>query len=86
MVKNEKVREQRRCQRTKQLQHLGFSDEVDVRVAGEDRGHPGGQDVVEPLVGDQPGRVEGQREGRAVSRVVALKVVLQKSTELVPKK
>ena len=68
-----------------QLQHLGFSDEVDVRVAGEDRGHPRGQDVVEPLVGDQPGRVEGQREGRAVSRVVALKVVLQKSTELVPK-
>jgi hypothetical protein len=46
--------------------------------------HPLAESVVEALVGDEPGRVEGEGEGGLVRRVVALEVVLQHSPKLVP--
>ncbi len=38
--------------------------------------HPLAESVVEALVGDEPGRVEGEGEGGLVRRVVTLEVVL----------
>ncbi len=46
--------------------------------------HPLAEGVVEALVGDEPGGVEGEGEGGLVRRVVTLEVVLQHSSKLVP--
>ena len=59
------------------LNDLELSDKVDIVVGGGNVGHPLVEDLGESLVGDQPGGVEGEREGSAVGAVVALKVVVQ---------
>ncbi len=46
--------------------------------------HPLAEGVVEALVGDKPGGVEGKGEGGLVRRVVTLEVVLQHRPKLVP--
>ena len=66
--------------------HLKFSDEIHVSVSTKDESHPFSEDIIEFLVGDQPGRVEGQGERSLVGAVVALKVLLEKSLELFPRK
>ena len=66
------------------FRNLKLCDEVDIVVGAEDMADPLAKGVVESLVGDEPGRVEGEGEGRLVGGVVPLKVVLQHRTELVP--
>ncbi len=46
--------------------------------------HPLAEGVVEALVGDEPGRVEGEGEGGLVRCVVTLEVVLQHRPKLIP--
>ncbi len=64
--------------------YLKFGDKVNVVVGGEDMTHPLAESVVEALVGDEPGGVEGEGEGGLVRRVVSLEVVLQHRPKLVP--
>merc|ERR550539_253794 len=65
------------------LNDLELSDKVDVVVGGGNVGHPLVEDLGESLVGDQPGGVEGEREGGTVGAVVTLKVLVQQLPELV---
>jgi hypothetical protein len=64
--------------------YLQLGDKVNVVVGGEDVTHPLAKGVVKALVGDKPGRVEGEGEGGLVRRVVTLEVVLQHRSKLVP--
>ena len=64
--------------------YLQLGDKVNVVVGGEDMTHPLAEGVVEALVGDEPGGVEGEGEGGLVRRVVTLKVVLKHRPKLVP--
>ena len=61
-------------------------DEVNIGIVGQHFVHPVLQDVVKPLVGDEPGRVEGERERSLVGVVVTVEVVHQQVSELVPDK
>ena len=65
------------CRVLHPLNDLELSDKVDIVVGGGNVGHPLVEDLGESLVGDQPGGVEGEREGGTVGAVVTLKVLVQ---------
>ena len=64
------------------LDHLRHGHEVDVGVLGQDFVHPEEESVHELGVVLQPGGVEEEAERGAVLRVVAVKVVVEESVEL----